>query len=77
MSQEEQKPFGKLFNTIELSSEEHLDMILQTMNKDNANYIVIQALKFAYHTGIFSMGETEVLSKCIRVISKQETENKS
>lgn len=72
MNQEQQKPFGKLFGTIELSSEEHLDLILQTMNKDNATFIVIQALTLAYKSGIYTMGETEVLSKCIRTLSKQD-----
>lgn len=72
MSQEHQKPFGKLFNTIELSSEEHLDLILQTMNKENATFIVIQALTLAYKSGIYTLGESEVLSKCIRTLSKVE-----
>lgn len=75
MSQEQQKPFGKLFNSIELNSEEHLEMILQTMNKENAKFIMIQALKFAYNTGVFSIGEVEVLSKCIRTISRVEEQS--
>lgn len=76
MTQEQQKLFGKLFNTIDLMSEEHLDLILQSMNKENATYIMIQALKFAYQSGVYSMGEVEVLSKCIRVISKQDEPTK-
>ena len=72
MNQEHNKPFGKLFSTIELSSEEHLDLILQTMNKENATFIMIQALTLAYKSGLYTLGESEVLSKCIRVMSKTE-----
>lgn len=72
MNQEQTKPFGKLFGTIELSTEEHLDLILQTMNKENATFIVIQALTLAYKSGVYTLGESEVLSKCIRTLSKVE-----
>jgi len=68
----ENKTFGKLFNSIELQTEEHLDMILQTMNKDNAFYILTQAVKLAYLSGVYSMGEVEVISKAIRTLSKPE-----
>lgn len=72
MNQEQKKPFGKLFNSIDLMSEEHLDLILNTMTKENSLFIMVQALKFAYHSGIYTMGEVEVLSKCIRIMSKNE-----
>lgn len=71
MNTEQQKPFGKLFNSIELDSEDHLEIILQTMTHENATFIMIQAVKFAYHSGVYSIGETEVLSKCIRALSKK------
>lgn len=69
---EEEKPFGKLFNSIEIKSEEHLELILQNMTKENAAFIMIQAIKFAYQSGVYSIGESEVLSKCIRSISKPD-----
>ena len=69
---EENKSYGKLFNSIELSSEEHLDGILQTMNKESALFILIQAIRFGHNNGIYTMAESEVLSKSIRVLSKKE-----
>lgn len=71
---EEQKLFGKLFNTIPLYDENHLEVLLQSMDKNNATFTLIQAIKHAYNQGIFSIGETEVISKAIRVISKEENE---
>jgi hypothetical protein len=69
---EEQKLFGKLFNTIPLLSEDHLDVLLQTMDKDSSLYLLIQAVKYAHESGAYSLGETEVISKCIRILSKME-----
>jgi hypothetical protein len=72
----EQQPelFGKLFNSIPLYSEEHLDTLLDTMNKDTSIYYLIQAIKFAYESGLYSMGECEIISKAIRISSKKEKE---
>jgi len=66
------KVFGKLFNSIELNSEEHLDAIIQTLNKESALYFLIQSVKFAYQNGVYSMGEVEVISKSIRILLKQK-----
>jgi hypothetical protein len=70
---EDEKLFGKLFNTIPLYDESHLDTILTTMDKKTASYMLIQAVKFAYHQGVFSLGESEVISKSIRTYTKEET----
>jgi hypothetical protein len=72
----EQQPelFGKLFNTIPLYNESHLDTLLDTMTKDTSIYYLIQAIKFAYESGVYSMGECEVISKAIRISSKKEKE---
>ena len=71
---EEQELFGKLFNTVPLFNEDHLEVMLKTMDKDGAIFLLIQAVKFAYHNGAYSIGESEVISKAIRVISKKEVE---
>jgi hypothetical protein len=47
------------------------------MDKDNASYILIQAVKKAYHDGVYSLGEAEVVSRAIRVMSKQEIKNET
>jgi hypothetical protein len=73
----EQQPelFGKLFESIPIQSEEHLEVILETMDKDHAIYYLTQAVKYAYQAGIYSIGECEVISKSIRVTNKKEKED--
>ena len=44
--EEDTKLFGKLFNTIPLTSEEHLDVIIQTMTKESALYILGGRIRF-------------------------------
>jgi len=73
---EQQELFGKLFNTIPLLTEDHLDVLLQSMDSENSKYILIQAVKYGYNAGIYSLGESEVISKAIRTLSKPIDEKK-
>jgi len=70
--EEQQELFGKLFNSIPLYTEDHLSVILDTMDKEQASYLLIQAVSHAYHSGVYTIGESEVISKAIRIISKKE-----
>lgn len=64
--------YGELFGSIPLQNEKHLDVLLETMDKPNAIYILTQAVKYAYNQGAYSIGESEVLSKAIRISNKPE-----
>ena len=70
--EEQEKTFGNLFGTINLLSEEHLDIILSTMDKEHSLYYLVEAVKSAHKRGSFTIGECEVISKSIRVLSKKE-----
>jgi len=69
---EKENTFGVVFDSMELVSEEHLEMLLNTMDKETAIYLMIQGVKSAHSRGVFSLGECEILSKSIRVLSKKE-----
>ncbi len=67
----ENKQFGILFDSINLISEEHLDIILSTMDREHAIYYLVESVKAAHKRGAFTIGESEILSKSIRVISSK------
>lgn len=68
--EEKKELYGNLFGTIDLMSEDHLEAILQTIDKENSIYYLIEAIKAAYKRNAFTIGETEIISKIIRTISK-------
>jgi hypothetical protein len=72
--EQEQELFGKLFNTIPLYTESHLDVMIDTMDKEQSTYYLIQAVSHAYHSGLYTIGESEIISKAIRTITKKEEE---
>jgi len=67
----ENKLFGNLFGSINLLNEDHLDVILTTMDKEHSLYYLIESVKAAHKRGAFSIGEVEVISKAIRTISSK------
>jgi hypothetical protein len=67
---EEKELLAILFGRLEISTEEQLETILQTMNTEVATIFLIHAVKHAYERGVYNIGETEVISKCIRILSK-------
>ncbi len=69
---EEEKLYGKLFNTIPLYNEEHLELLLESLDREYSIQLLIQAVKLAFHQNIYTLGECEVLSKSIRVLSRIE-----
>jgi len=66
----EQEKYGNLFGTIDLLSEEHLELILSTMDNEHALYYLIESVKSAHRKGSFTIGETEIISKAIRTLLK-------
>ena len=49
--------YGELFGSIPLNSEEHLQVLLDTMDKDNSVYILTQVVKYVFNQGGYSIGE--------------------
>jgi len=66
---DEKKPIiGSLFDTINYTSEEQLNVFLDNMNEDQAIYCIKQALNYCHQTGMFSLIESEAVSKSLRVL---------
>jgi hypothetical protein len=70
MEDESNHPLAVLFGRLEIQTEEQLETILQTLNNEIATVFLIHAVKHAYERGVYNIGETEVISKCIRMLSK-------
>ena len=64
------KPFGTLFDQINYNSSEDLDNFLEKMTPDQGLYCILQAVRSAHYRNAFSMEESEVVSKAIRLITK-------
>ena len=61
---------GFLFDAIKYQNNDDLGRFLEKMTPDQGLYCLIQAAKCGFTRGVFSIEETEVLSKAIRLITR-------
>lgn len=63
-----------LLGSLRFTSEEHLELFLQTIDKNSALYCLVEAVKYCNSRGAFTLGEAELLAKAIRSLSKEDTD---
>ena len=66
-----------LLGSLRFTSEEHLELFLQTIDKNSAIYCLVEAVKYCNSRGAFTLGEAELLAKAIRSLSKEDTDGTS
>ena len=68
------EPIGYLFESIAIYEPSAISKFIDKMTPEQAFYVITQALHMAYSKNIFSMQESEVLSKSLRVLSEPQKE---
>lgn len=69
---EEEKPIGTLFNSINYYSISDLEKFIDGLNYDQSLYCLMECCVYAQRRGILTLEEAEVISKSIRRIHKLE-----
>jgi len=68
------EPIGHLFESIAIYDPSSVSIFIDKMTPEQAFYVLTQAIQMAYSKNIFSMQETEVLSKSLRVLNQPRKE---
>ena len=59
-----------LFDRIQINTSEDFDNLIDTLTYEQADYIIKIALEKAFNSGIYSLSESEILSKSLRLKNK-------
>ena len=59
-----------LFDRIQIRNSEDFDNLIDTLTKEQGDYIIKIALEKAFNSGIYSLTESEILSKSLRLKNK-------
>lgn len=62
-------PIGQLFDSINYYSIEDFDKFVSNLNNEQSLYCLIQSVQYAHSKNLFSLEESEVISKSIRTLS--------
>ena len=49
---------------------EQFDSLIDNMNNTQSKFMIIKALEYSFEKGVFSLKESEIVSKCIRDLNK-------
>jgi hypothetical protein len=66
----ESHTIGSLFGTIRYVSINDLDNFISNLNEEQSLYCLIEAVRMAHSKGVFTIEESECISKSIRVFQK-------
>ena len=59
-----------LFESIKYQSPEDVEKFIKSIDTAQSFYVITKALEMAYARGVYSLQESEILSKAIRVLTK-------
>jgi len=68
------EPIGYIFESIAIYDPSSISIFIDKMEPEQAFYVITQSIHMAYSKNIFSMQETEVLSKALRILSQPRKE---
>jgi hypothetical protein len=63
----------KLFGSLEIETPDTISTLVDSMTKDQALFLLTESVKFAYKRGVYSLLESEVISRCVRKLYEVET----
>lgn len=68
---ENNQPVGYLFESIPYFSEESISLMIESLSKKQISYLLSQSLNYAHSKNIFTLTESEIVSKCLRILNKE------
>jgi hypothetical protein len=59
-----------LFDRINIQSSDDFENLVNELNEERANFIIQIAIEKAFNLGLYSLSESEILSKSLRIRNK-------
>ena len=66
----EKLPQNFLFGSIGINKPEDVDNLIENLTFEQSFYIITQALEYGRNSNLYSMQETELVSKSLRILHK-------
>lgn len=73
---ENKTPQGMLFGSIAYYDEKQLNELIENMEFEQSYFYITQALQYSFSSGLYSLPESEILSKSLRILSSKISEMK-
>jgi hypothetical protein len=64
----QKQPIFNLFEEIAIYKPEDVDNLIDNLSEEQAKFMLIRAVQMAYRNGLYSLAESELISKSLRIL---------
>jgi hypothetical protein len=64
-----------LFDSIQYKSPKDVENFIESLDQKQSFYVLTKSIEMAYNRGVFSLQESEILSKSLRILSSEYLKN--
>ena len=68
---ESKEPIGFLFERMAYYSDESIEGLVQSLDKKSVYFVLSQILEYSHSKNIYTLVESEIISKCLRILNKE------
>ena len=73
---EQKQPIGLLFDSIAYYTPNDVNTLCEDMNLEQSYFMIIKALEYSHNSNIFTLQESELVSKSLRILNNHFTQEK-
>ena len=66
--EQEKQPIAFLFEDVAIYKPEDIENLIDNLTEEQAKFMLIRAVQMAYKNGLYSLTESELISKSLRTL---------
>ena len=66
--EQEKQPIAFLFEDVAIYKPEDIENLINNLTEEQSKFMLIRAIQMAYKNGIYSLTESEIVSKSLRML---------
>ena len=66
--EQQKQPILYLFEDVAIYKPEDIDNLINNLSEEQAKFMLIRAVQMAYKNGLYSLTESEIVSKSLRTL---------
>jgi hypothetical protein len=66
--EQQKQPILYLFEDVAIYKPEDIDNLIDNLSEEQAKFMLIRAVQMAYKNGLYSLTESEIVSKSLRAL---------
>jgi hypothetical protein len=66
--EQQKQPIAYLFEDVAIYKPEDIDNLIDNLTEEQAKFMLIRAVQMGYKNGLYSLTESEIVSKSLRIL---------